>query len=549
MADAYQFVDDNSHPRLWRSLAEASLECLDFTVADKAFVRCGDYQGIQFVKRLQTLDDSNKQRAEVAKHFQRFDEAERLYHAMDRTDLAIEMRMQLGDWFHVEKLVAAGGGDDTMLQATWNSIGEYYAERRKWTKAVSYFAQAKNTEMLMECFCRLDDYTGLEKLIDTLPEGSPLLNNIGERFGRVGITEHAVRAYLKGGHVKGAVDTCVSLNQWDQAVTLAAEHDFQQIEGLLTKYAGHLLGQERTIDAIELYRQSHRHIESARLLQGMAKEATERGATPLRCKKLYVLAALEIEAFRQRTVGAAMADATIGVTTRAPAATAAAAMLKGLMQHEAATSDGDVATQGGWRGAEAYHLWLLAHRQMYSGDPESALQTASHLANYEDILLPRDLWSFIALSAISCKHFGSASRAFIRLESLLGENEAVLEAARETALHLFTCVSPHDPRGSRLGKPEREVQTSVCMATGRPVSMHDSITCRTCRHVSISQEMVGRVACPLCHASVYAGPSYMSAGDGGGIMGAGAAIGVGLDRVGEDEGGLSPTFKPFLPMH
>ncbi len=65
MDDAYAFVDTNSHPRLWRNLAEHALEALDFTTADKAFVRCADYQGIQFVKHLGKLDDKAKQRAEV----------------------------------------------------------------------------------------------------------------------------------------------------------------------------------------------------------------------------------------------------------------------------------------------------------------------------------------------------------------------------------------------------------------------------------------------------------------------------------------------------
>jgi WD repeat-containing protein 35 len=54
--EASTFVEDNSHPRLWRLLAENALEKLDFLVAEKAFVRCQDYQGIQFVKKLKVLD-------------------------------------------------------------------------------------------------------------------------------------------------------------------------------------------------------------------------------------------------------------------------------------------------------------------------------------------------------------------------------------------------------------------------------------------------------------------------------------------------------------
>lgn len=69
------------------------------------FGRCADYQGIQFVKHLQKLDDKAKQRAEVAVYFKRFDEAEQLYHRMDRPDLAVDMRMRLGDWFKVRGVV------------------------------------------------------------------------------------------------------------------------------------------------------------------------------------------------------------------------------------------------------------------------------------------------------------------------------------------------------------------------------------------------------------------------------------------------------------
>ncbi|KAG1659041.1 hypothetical protein FOA52_010881, partial [Chlamydomonas sp. UWO 241] len=141
MEDVYSFVDSNSHPRLWRIQAEHALEQLDFAMADKAFVRCADYQGIQFVKHLQKLGDRAKQRAEVAVYFKRFDEAETLYHKMDRPDLAVDMRMRLGDWFKVERLVKESGGDDSLLLHAWNKIGEYYSDRHKWAKAAQYYAQ------------------------------------------------------------------------------------------------------------------------------------------------------------------------------------------------------------------------------------------------------------------------------------------------------------------------------------------------------------------------------------------------------------------------
>ena len=47
ISDASVFIEDNSHPRLWSLLAEAALEKLDFATAEKAFVKTGDYNGVQ----------------------------------------------------------------------------------------------------------------------------------------------------------------------------------------------------------------------------------------------------------------------------------------------------------------------------------------------------------------------------------------------------------------------------------------------------------------------------------------------------------------------
>ena len=67
-----------------RLLAEAALENLDLKMAEQAFVRCRDFQGIEFVKRLGNLQSETMRSAEVAAYFKRFEEAERMYRDMDR---------------------------------------------------------------------------------------------------------------------------------------------------------------------------------------------------------------------------------------------------------------------------------------------------------------------------------------------------------------------------------------------------------------------------------------------------------------------------------
>lgn len=85
-------------------------------------------------------------------------------------------------------------------------------------------------------------------------------------FMTVGMCAEAVSAYLKCNEVKTAVDCCVHLNQWDQAVELAKKHHIREIDSLLAKYAAHLLDKDKTLQAIELYRKANHYLDAAKLM-------------------------------------------------------------------------------------------------------------------------------------------------------------------------------------------------------------------------------------------------------------------------------------------
>lgn len=63
-----------------------------------------------------------------------------------------------------------------------------------------------------------------------------------------------------------------------------------------------------------------------------------------------------------------------------------------------------------WHGAEAYHFWLLAHRQLYGGDPDAALRTCLALRRYEDVLGPAAVYSLLALTAFYAKFYEQCSK-------------------------------------------------------------------------------------------------------------------------------------------
>ncbi|KAF6724359.1 WD repeat-containing protein 35 [Oryzias melastigma] len=492
--DASQFIEDNPHPRLWRLLAEAALQKLDLKTAEQAFVHCRDNQGIEFVKRLGNLHSEPMKQAEVAAYFGRFEEADCMYLEMDRSDLAINLRIKLGDWFKVMQLLKSGSGacDDTLLQQAYNAIGDYFADRQKWVNAVQYYQQGLNQERLAECYYMLEDYAGLERLTAELPENHKLLSDIGEMYATVGMCEQAVNAYLKCNQTRAAIDTCVHLNQWNKAVELARTHNMKEIKSLLSKYASHLLEKNKTLEAVELYRKAHHFLEAAKLMFKIAEDEAKKKSNPLRVKKLFVLAAQLVETYQEQ-VKMSQQSKTKGNKSEVTSA------LAGLLEVDASSSEIHIVDTA-WRGAEAYHFFLLAQRQLYAGHMENAMRTALHLREYEDIIPAVEIYSLLALCAASSRAFGTCSRAFIKLESLEGQSPDQQQLYKDLALEIFT---KHAPKDSRMVEAHlsdsSEEKLPTCIVTGLPIQEYQFWMCSVCKHCALEQEISKYNTCPLCH--------------------------------------------------
>lgn len=78
---------------------------LDYVNAEKALLKIDDYKTLKYVKKIQVLDDREKQRAEVLTLYGKYETAEDIYRSIERKDLAINMRVKVGDWFRVLEMV------------------------------------------------------------------------------------------------------------------------------------------------------------------------------------------------------------------------------------------------------------------------------------------------------------------------------------------------------------------------------------------------------------------------------------------------------------
>lgn len=98
-----------------------------------AYVKRNDYGGIQLIKKLSNIQNTQLKKATIAAYFNDFEEAEELYLKADRRDLAIAQREKLGDWFRVVELMrTASVTSDSQLNKAWDNIGDYFLERNKW---------------------------------------------------------------------------------------------------------------------------------------------------------------------------------------------------------------------------------------------------------------------------------------------------------------------------------------------------------------------------------------------------------------------------------
>ncbi|XP_011304110.1 WD repeat-containing protein 35 [Fopius arisanus] len=500
LKEAYDFIQDNPHPRLWRLLAESALKSRDLEMAENAMVRCTDYLGIQFIKRLHTVHADQLKKAEVAAFLGNYDEAEKLYLDLDRRDLAITLRQKLGDYFRVLQLMKMGiGGSDKQMELAYNKIGDHFAERQNWEGAREYYEKGSNLEMLIQCYYKLEDYELLAETVDQLPDKSPTLKTVARMLASVGMCPQAVAAYIKYGDVKQAVDTCVRLNHWDQAVDLAKTYKVAQINDLMNKYANHLLTNGKRLQAIELYRSANCHLEAAKLLLRLAEEQAKLRASPLRVKKIYVLAALLIEDHINSTPAIKGARSNV---------------IMGLSEN----NEDSRVIENAWRGAEAYHYLLLAHRQVYSGDFEAAMKTSLRLREYEDILDPEEIYCLLALASSLSRAFSTCSKAFIKLESFDKISEGKREEYEELALKIFMGNPPKDSRNNKaecvsceslvpdwcVACPNCSTRFPACIVSGRPLmDLTNAWICTLCRHhAAAERDVINTNSCPLCHSII-----------------------------------------------
>ena len=182
------------------------------------------------------------------------------------------------------------------------------------------------------------------------------------------------------------------MNQWDEGIRLAKQYNINQVDVLLAKQANNFLEQNKVFNAKELYRKARHYLDSARLMFEVADKETKQRNSPLLIKKMYILAGLLVEQYRDQIKVGGILPSKLKIAQRDQASKA----LDGLLSEESqiAIKDSKILDQA-WRGAEAYHFSMLCERQLRDGKIDAAFKTSMALMEYEDFLNPKHIYSLI----------------------------------------------------------------------------------------------------------------------------------------------------------
>lgn len=514
---AIEIADAHHSDKLWKLIADESLKALSLEEAELSLIRCKDYLGIQFIKRLNKLQSNVLKKAQVTAYFGDIDTAESLFLSADRSDLAIQLRQKMWQPLHVVRLLQTDCSSvtDNQIKQAMIDAGDYHVDHMNWSAALPYYIESKNLDKVIDGYIATEQYEQLSSLMSEetfTPEG---YLKAAHAFLSVGMCEDAVNAFVKIDQITSAIDACVLNNEWQMALKLAQENNIDEIDDLLAQYASHLLIEKKYFDIIELYRKANRIHDAANMILKIiedVKRKTDINYSPILMKQLYTLIGIVYSSEKK---------VTTDKRTRSDVTFVRKNTLTSLLREDESLIAAAAifrAVDRPWRGAEAFHYYILAHKHLYNGNVDCAMRAAYHLLDYDDLLGSEAVFSLLALTACVNRSFALCSKALLRLETLETLDDTQRDAYQSLAISIFTNFSPKESKNVPKSEcthcetlipdylnicPSCNTTFKICTATAKPIlDATLAWTCKRCLHSAYKSAITSLDYCPLCHECI-----------------------------------------------
>ncbi|KAL1244860.1 WD repeat-containing protein [Trichinella spiralis] len=479
------FAEQTAHPAIWKLLAETAMLEWNFELAELAFIKLLDYNSIQFLRTLITISDEQLKRAEILSFLGDLEQAEKIYMNSDRIDLAIGLNQKYGNWTRVVELLRddVGVENDTRLDQAYNAIGDQMAERNNWEQAAHYYELAHASEKLIQAYYLLDRFDDLRKLVDSLTDFDGL-KKTAVLFSSGGLYNEAEVALLKCKECESNNLEMTNLSK--QLTKLFKSHtQYQIVEQSNEITASKNIAQ--VVDAVRSCQKAGRYLEAAKLLHQLAKTDTVKTSGLSIMKQIHVLVALLIEEHKKRLKLKQSSKKDKDKTNNA--------ILSDLLEDENKFENSNL-IENAWKGAKAYHFYTLGQRFLYNGDLHTALKIANYLCNFEDIINPVEIYSFLALTSGHCGHL-LRENEYENLAFQIFKEHAVKDSIQDT-FPCPTCSSEIPLHHTVCSNCDHSF--SLCMVSGKTLLEPSEIwTCRRCCQLADKKSISDFSICVLCH--------------------------------------------------
>ena len=516
---ALEYASKKPCNTFYSKIAKKALEKLDFDSAQTAMLQTGDLEGLQFLNKIKNIEDDELKKAEILEFNNNYDEASNKYKNMGRNDLNLAMNIKLGKWDKVTDMMSKNDEKDENLKIAYNNYADELFEKKDYDKAEEYYKKSGNLHGLVNTYFAKEEYNKASDMIDIIPKEDEFLEKMGDKFKGLGMCEEAVKAYSKRGNLKKAMETYIENNKWGEAVELSRENDFYNMEQLTNKFGNEFIKNGRKLDLVELFNKANMKLKVNKYLSEIAYDMRKLRANPLIIKKIYVLAALELENYKKR-----ISDSQINNEEHQDNNNDIKIKNKDnenkIVNNKYTTKDIDKILFNSWKGAEAFHYYMLCQHQLYNRKFKEACKTSIRLTLYEKELGSEDVYRLIALCSYLNKSFNICSNALSTLEKLNTIDKFRQKKYEELAKSIFVKYEPKNVDEKFFKCPNNECKQPVseydiyckncgmnfngCVLTGGSILDHHYFKCKQCHHRTKKSEVKKSTIanCPLCHCSL-----------------------------------------------
>jgi WD repeat-containing protein 35 len=256
----------------------------------------------------------------------------------------------------------------------------------------------------------------VQRIIDGLDSKSPWLKDVTQLLLTNGLYKLAITCQKKI-DMKLALDTCVNLSMWEEASYLADEGGLRSdLEQIVKGKTRELLKQDEHLRALELCQCVDLASDAAEILCRLA-ESKKGNIPPAIAKKLFILAAKQVERHREKAIDMSQLTKPRGGKATSDIASSIGKFMDDNCKDESAKNRMKVFSNA-WRSAAAYHYFLLANKELYTGKIEIAMKAAIRCCEFIDILNSVQVYSLIALTSYMSKYFEVCSMSLTKLLTL-----------------------------------------------------------------------------------------------------------------------------------